>query len=57
MSFALSVDGGAVEWGSRGLGAIFAQRRNLCRPAFWRVLYDVIRIGRACVEVRVPRGT
>ena len=53
MSFALSVDDGAVEWGSRGLGAIFGQRSNLLRPAFWRMLVDVIRFGRAAPEVRI----
>lgn len=51
MSFALSMDGGAAEWGSRGLGAIFAQRSNLLRPAFWRMLADVIRFGRGSLEV------
>ena len=34
MSFALSMDGGALEWGSHGLGALFAQRANLASPAF-----------------------
>ena len=51
MSFALSVDGGALEWGSRGLGAVFAQRSNLLRPSFWRMIYDVVRFGKACLEV------
>lgn len=53
MSFALSMDGGALEWGSRGLAAVFAQPGNLLRPAFWRMLADVIRFGRAAPEVRV----
>ena len=34
MSFALSMDGGALEWGSHGLDALFAQRANLASPAF-----------------------
>ena len=60
MSFALSVDAGAVEWGSRGLNAIFGQRSNLLRPAFWRMLADVIRFGHAAPEVGTclgPTGT
>lgn len=56
MSFALSVDGGNLEWGSRGLGAIFAQRSNLLRPSFWRMIYDVVRFGKACLEVCVCRA-
>ncbi len=55
MSFALSVDGGALEWGSRGLGAVFAQRSNLLRPSFWRMIYDVVRFGKACLEVSSDR--
>jgi predicted NAD/FAD-binding protein len=43
MSFALSTDGGEVEWGSRSLGSLFAQRRNMFSPTFWRMLFDVVR--------------
>lgn len=42
MSFALSTDGGRLEWGSGGLGALFAQRSNLLSPSFWRMLLDVV---------------
>jgi predicted NAD/FAD-binding protein len=52
MSFGLSIDGGALEWGSRGLGAVFAQRGNLLSPSFWRMLWDVIRFGKGAPEVR-----
>ncbi|BDA46075.1 probable cyclopropane-fatty-acyl-phospholipid synthase at C-terminar half [Coccomyxa sp. Obi] len=51
MSFGLSIDGGALEWGSRGLGAIFAQRRNMFSPSFLRMVWDVIRFGREAQEV------
>ena len=51
MSFGLSIDGGALEWGSRGLGAIFAQRGNLLSPTFLRMIWDVIRFGREAPEV------
>ncbi len=54
MSFGLSIDEGALEWGSRGLGAIFAQRRNLLSPGFLRMIWDVIRFGREAPEVRRP---
>jgi len=45
MSFALSMDGGALEWASHGLGTIFAQRENLWKASFWRMIYDVLRFG------------
>jgi len=63
MSFGLSVDGGALEWGSgRGtpgmLGtfrSIFAQRSNLCSASFWRMLLEVVRFGRYAPEVIDPK--
>ena len=51
MSFALSVDGGALEWGSHGLDSIFAQRRNLLSPSFWLMIWDVLRFGRQAPQV------
>ena len=52
MSFAVSMDGGALEWGSRGLGAVFAQRWNLLSPPFLRMVWDVLRFGREAPLVR-----
>lgn len=46
MSLSISLDGGAVEYGGDGLGAVFAQKRNLFRPRFWRMLYDLVRFYR-----------
>ena len=51
MSFALSIDGGALEWGSHGLDSIFAQRRNLLSPSFWLMIWDVLRFGRQAPQV------
>jgi len=54
MSFAVSSDEGAFEWGSRGLGALFAQRRNILSPTFWRMVADVVHFGRNAPEVLNP---
>ena len=51
MSFALSIDGGALEWGSHGLDSIFAQRRNLLSPSFWLMIWDVLKFGRQAPRV------
>lgn len=51
MSFAVSMDGGALEWGSRGLGALFAQRANLASPGFLRMVWDVLRFNRQAPQV------
>ena len=45
MSFGASIDGGRIEYGLRNLGAIFAQRRNLARPGFLRMMRDVVRFN------------
>ncbi|MFN4091849.1 MAG: NAD(P)/FAD-dependent oxidoreductase [Brevundimonas sp.] len=43
MSFAVSIDDGAFEYCSQGLGALFAQKRNYASPKFWRMIRDVLR--------------
>ena len=56
MSFALSMDGGRLEWGSDNLDTVFAQRRNLASPSFLGMLRDVVRFGKEAPKVgaRVP---
>lgn len=56
MSFSLSVDGGRLEWGSDGLSGLFAQRRNILSPSFWRMIWDVLRFGREAPEVLSAEG-
>jgi len=43
MSFSFTRDGGAFEWGARTLNSVFAQRRNLISPRFYRMLRDAAR--------------
>lgn len=46
MSFGFSSERSSLEWGSDGLNGVFAQRRNLLRPSFHRMLRDVLRFNR-----------
>ena len=39
-------DGGALEWSGASLSSVFAQRRNLLNPRFWRMLADILRFNR-----------
>ncbi len=55
MSFGLTVDDGRLEWGAKSLSAIFGQRRNLLRPKFLKLLYDVFRFN-AGVVAQVERA-
>jgi uncharacterized protein len=47
MSFGVSLDGGAMEYGGNDLGALFAQRRNIVSPRFWSMLSDLVRFYRS----------
>jgi uncharacterized protein len=43
MSFAVSMDDGALEYSSHGLRALFAQKRNSVSPKFWGMIGDLLR--------------
>lgn len=43
MSFAVSIDEGALEYCTQGLTALFAQKRNWASPRFWRMIGDILR--------------
>lgn len=47
MSFAVSFDDGAFEYGGSGLASLFAQKANILRPRFWSMLADVLRFYRS----------
>ncbi len=47
MSFAVSRDGGRLEYSGTGLGGLFAQKRNLANPRFWSMLRDLVRFYRS----------
>lgn len=47
MSFAVSVDGGRLEYAGTGLSGLFAQRSNLFKPRFLGMVADVLRFYRA----------
>lgn len=46
MSFAVSLDNGALEYGGGSLSSLFAQRSNLVSPRFWSMLKDLTRFYR-----------
>ncbi|TNF58264.1 MAG: cyclopropane-fatty-acyl-phospholipid synthase, partial [Rhodobacteraceae bacterium] len=47
MSFGASIGGGALEYGLHSLDALFAQRANLARPAFLRMVRDILRFNKS----------
>ncbi len=54
MSFSVQVPGADLEWSGANLDGVFAQRRNLVDPRFWRMLADIVRFNR--VATRIARG-
>jgi len=51
MSFSVHNAATGLEYGFRSLNGVFAQRRNLVRPAFLRLLWEIWRFQRECVEL------
>jgi predicted NAD/FAD-binding protein len=55
MSFSVKVPGAsggqALEWSGTDLSTVFAQRRNLVNPRFWRMLADVLRFNALCTRI------
>ena len=46
MTFSVALESPAIAWAGTSLGTLFAQRGNLLRPAFLRMLRDVLRFNR-----------
>ena len=46
MSFAVSDEAANLEWSGSSIAGLFAQRRNVIRPSFWRMLLDIARFNR-----------
>ena len=46
MSFSVQVPDLDLEWSGSDLNSVFAQRRNMVRPRFWRMLSDLLRFNR-----------
>jgi predicted NAD/FAD-binding protein len=43
MSFAASLNDGALEYSGTGVAGVFGQPRNLLRPRFWSMAIDLLR--------------
>ncbi len=56
MSFGVSVDQGRLEYSSLGMRGLFAQARNLFRPRFLSLLYDVVRFYREAPRDKAARA-
>jgi predicted NAD/FAD-binding protein len=53
MSFSVRVDEEKLEWAGSSLATIFAQKRNLIKPEFWRMLKEILRFNRESTQALV----
>ena len=51
MSFSVQNLASGLEWSGTDLNGVFAQRRNLARPAFWGMLSDLLRFNKLCTAL------
>ena len=51
MSFSVRCDRSGLEYCGSNLSGLFAQRRNLFRPAFYRMLRDILRFNRESLNL------
>ncbi len=51
MSFSVRCDAANLEYNGSSLNGLFAQRRNLLRPSFYRMLSDIMRFNREAPEL------
>lgn len=51
MSFSVRCDQTGLEYQGSSLNGLFAQRRNLVRPSFYRMLLEVVRFNRQSLEL------
>ena len=57
MSFGASIRGGWLEYGLASYDAIFAQRRNVARPAYLRMIRDIVAFNRQAEAAATPGTT
>jgi predicted NAD/FAD-binding protein len=56
-SIKLPVGGRLLEWAGGNLDQVFCQRSNLLRPAFLRMLRDILRFNRAATALALAPGS
>jgi predicted NAD/FAD-binding protein len=55
MSFSVRNDRAGLEWAGTTIGTLFAQPRNLVRPAYWRMIADIVRFNREATSLETGK--
>ncbi|QHJ11147.1 hypothetical protein FX988_01375 [Paraglaciecola mesophila] len=48
MSFSVKNETQNIEYNGNTINSLFAQRRNIFRPLFWRIVKDILRFNKLC---------
>jgi len=51
MGFSARCESTGLEYSGTNINTLFAQRRNLFKPSFYRMIKDILRFNKECVEV------
>ena len=54
MSFSVRNDRTGLEYNGTSINSLFAQRSNILRPSFWRMVRDILRFYRSASELLEP---
>lgn len=53
MSFSVKNESQNLEYNGNTINSLFAQRRNIIRPLFWRIVKDILRFNKLCKSQNV----
>ncbi|WP_100643341.1 NAD(P)/FAD-dependent oxidoreductase [Alteromonas facilis] len=53
MSFSVKNSAHNLEYNGNNLNSLFAQRRNIFRPTFWRMVNDILTFNKACKALNI----
>ena len=51
MSFSVKCEKSGLEYMGSTLNSLFAQRRNLLRPSFWKMIFEILRFNREASDL------
>ncbi|MEC8376197.1 MAG: FAD-dependent oxidoreductase [Pseudomonadota bacterium] len=51
MSFSVKSEKANLEYNGNNINSLFAQRRNILRPRFWRIVRDILKFNKACKQM------
>lgn len=55
MSFSVTCESTGLEYAGSSINTLFADRRNILRPSYWKMLYDIVRFNK-CAMADLENG-